>query len=829
MDGWLQDFRFSLRLIRRQWVTSLVIMVVLGLGIAANATIFLNFYAVELRPLPFESPEELMVLNTVEPKAGVLRGALSLQDLDDIESLGGDFAHLGRYTYEVFDVAPAAGTDTRAERIEASRISPELFPLLGVEPLLGRPFTAEEGQPGGPPVAILGYDLWQRSYQGDSAVVGQTVRVGGELHEIVGVMPEHFAFPVWHEIWTPLAVDSASSPRGHRAFGAVARFDDPASLPAAQAELDRLGLDLEAQYPESNDGYGFAVGAVRTMWMPAEAKIFQLAQLGAVMFVLLIVCANAANLALAQSTARQRETAVRASLGATRPRLLRQHFTESAVLAAGGGLLGVVGVFWGMEWMLSRVPVSLPFWIRFEFEPVILAYTFFLCCVVVLFFGTAPALRAVRRDLFGAFKGGGRGGAGVESNRLRRFLVAGELALSGVLLVGALLLVKSFVMLQLQDKGYETDRLASVRVSLGQEAGESEADSLARRSTYVGDALDRLAVLPGVGAVGATSHLPSSGNAFDTRFVRREVEAEGTTYDAQSERPATNVHSVAGDYLASLDVGWVRGRDFLPSETSMRIAPDSADVVLISQGLEEILWPGESALGQRLRWLTLEGPGPWMEVVGVVEDVAAPYQLVDSGGRIPNTQLYRPLRPALPSAVTFTLAMADGAAADTVLREARESLQRLDATLPIFEVMTVDRQLALVEWLPRWMGEIFSAFALFALVIAAVGAYGVNAFAVAQRRREMGIRLALGARPTQLVRQMMGGGLKVGLIGLALGMMMALPMAKVLSLLLFEVEATDPQVFGLVVTVLLLVVGVSSWGPARHAATVDPVRSLREE
>lgn len=822
MDGLLQDLRFAGRLIRRRWGTSLVIVLILGLGIAVNTTVFTNYYGAELRPLPFDEPDRLKVLMTTFPELGIENSSFSPLDVADLRAGSERLGALGEFTYEVLDFEPTSvGAAGNAERVEASRISVDLFQTLGVKPMLGRSFTAEEGLPGGARVAILGHDFWLRHFQGDPSVVGSTLRLDDVVHEVVGVMPEGFGFPVWHELWVPLALEPTDYPRDRRFVGLLTRLDHGVDPARAQEELDAIAARLATTYPETNEGRGFVIRPLRTLWMPPAASALQIAQLGSVMFVLLIVCANIANLVLAQTSSRHRETALRSALGASRSRLTRQLLTESSLLALVGGGLGILMSVWGVEWMMQRIPVSLPFWLRFDLEPVILLYALVISALSVIFFGAMPALRHAGVDVFEALRGGGRDGAGRDTNRLRRVLVVGELSMSVVLLVGALLMVQSFLNLHYQDKGYTSDGIATLRLSLERESyAENES-----RQAYLQRATEELAALPGVRFLGATSHLPSSGDGFGTRFVRREIEAEGRPLDERRDWPTTNVVGVGEGYLETLGIPLLRGRSFLPAEMASPPAEGADGAVLVSRGLAERLWPGESALGRRLR--PRDEEEGWWRVVGVVDDVAAPYQLVNPSA-VPGDQLYRPLVASVPGEVSFALAI-DGQEMASVFPALRQTLQGVDARVPLFELMTLDRMLARVGWIPRWMGEMFSIFAILALVIAAIGVYGVHAYAVSQQRREMGIRLALGARPGELAGRVVWGGVKQGLLGLVIGLALALPMSMGLSMLLLEVRAGDPRIFGSVALILLVTTALACWQPARRAARTDPMATLREE
>ncbi len=622
-----QDISVAFRVLRKRPGASAVVILTLALGIAVNATFFTFFNGMILHPLPFEDPEGLVYLSESQPKLGKSRQEISRPNLRDWQEESSVFAAIAPYANRSFNLH----TEEDPERVRGTKISSSLFPLLGVGPVLGRNFTEEDDRPGAAEVALISHTMWQRRFDAAPAVLGRTVHLDERVHEVVGVMPPEFRFENFSEVWTPLRLDTRDTARDNRWLTAIARLTPGVTAEKAQVEMGLIGERLEARYPETNVGWNVRVRPLRDAWLPPVTQLSSYIQQAAVFFVLLIVCANVANLMLAQATARRQETALRAALGAGRARLVRQFLTESTILAIIAGVLGTILALWGVVWVKELVLVPIPYWLHFELDAATLAYSLIVTLSAGLAFGLVPALRGTSIDLYDALKSGGSGRTedGTRGSRLRSLLVVSQFAMSLVLLVGALLMVKSIVRIQNVDVGYETERVLTLRMSL---TGESYREA-GRRSRFLNDALERISGINTVEAVGGVNYLPSSRNGYE----RVHLEAEGQVRERGEERFAT-YHSITEGYLESLEIRLSAGRDFTPEEIA-----GGRDVAILGASLAEQLWPTEKAgqaIGRRIR-LVREGESPWLRVVGVVRDVEPAYQFagLDSW---PETQLYVP-------------------------------------------------------------------------------------------------------------------------------------------------------------------------------------------
>ncbi len=504
LSDMIQDLSVAFRVLRKRPGASAVVILILALGIAVNATFFTFFNGMILHPLPFEDAERLVYLSESQPKLGKSRQEISGPNLQDWQEESSVFAAIAPYANRSFNLH----TEEDPERVRGTRISASLFPLLGVEPILGRNFTEEDDRPGAAEVALISHTMWQRRFDADPAVLGRTVHLNERVHEVVGVMPPGFRFENFSEVWTPLRLAPQDTARDNRWLAAIARLKPGVTAEEAQLEMELIGERLEGRYPETNTGWNVRVRPLRDAWLPPVTQLSSYIQQVAVFFVLLIVCANVANLMLAQATARRQETALRAALGAGRTRLMPQFLTESTLLAITAGVVGTILALWGVVWVKELVLVPIPYWLHFELDAATLAYSVLVTLSVGLAFGLVPALRGTGGDLHHALKsgGGGRADDGASGNRLRSLLVVSQFAMSLVLLVGALMMVKSIVRIQNVDVGYETERVLTLRLSL---TGESYRES-GRRGRFLNDALERISSISTVDAVGGVNYLPSS-------------------------------------------------------------------------------------------------------------------------------------------------------------------------------------------------------------------------------------------------------------------------------------------------------------------------------
>ncbi len=803
----IQDIRFALRVIRRNPVTSGVIVLTLALGIGANTAMFATFDVWVLRPLDFANPERLVTVYEFRTALGE-RSGVAPANLRDWQAASRSLDAFAAYDRHDFNLQ----VDDHPERVEGARVDAELFGLLGIEPVQGRLFQPEEDLANGPAVALISHTTWQRRYDFDPEVLGRTVRLDGKLHEIVGVMPPGFEFPEWAHVWTPLGLEEQATERERRLLSVVGRLAPGVSVDEAQAEMAGIAERLATTHPEANAGWGVRVLELRAQWVPPVIRLALWVSVILAGAVLLVICANVANLLMAQANRRRREVALRSALGASRKRLLGQTLTESLVLASAGGFLGAgFGSWWG-DWMMSWAPISPPYLFRFAVDDRALLYTLGVVVATALLCALATVVRSTGFDVGETLKsGGGRSMSSSGGRHLRRALVVGEFAVTMLLSIGALLMVKSFLLEQRIDLGYRTDGILTMRLSLDGPAYEDPD----RRVELVDEVLTRTSGLAGVEAAGIVDRLPVSHGGY----VRARLEAEGQPKEPGTE-PTAALHHVTRGYLETLELPLVEGRGFTAGE-----AKEGADVALVSQSLARQLWPEGSALGRRLRLVDGDEVS-WRRVIGVTGDVDPGHSMVE--GTWPRTQVYMPLGAAPATLVSFAVR---GDSADPLrwVPQIRDLIARVGPGVSVFEVMTLEQAIERVHWVSSLFSRLFVYYAMIALAIAALGAYGVLADSVAQRRREMGVRLALGARPGDLLQLVVRQGVVLGAAGVVLGMLMAIPTTRFLTSMLYEVSAGDPAVFGGVAILLLAVAWFAAYLPARRAARVDPMEVLRFE
>jgi putative ABC transport system permease protein len=803
MDSVLQDLRYAVRTLLKQRGFSFVAVLCLALGIGVNTVIFSVVNAILLRPFPYADPDALVSITEAPgregPRAG---GALSYPNYADYVAQTTSFTSVGSYAARTFTVLGAS----EAERVEGAFVSASMFPTLGIAAARGRGFETADDREGAPRVALISDALWERRYSRDAGVVGSAITVDGAPATVIGVLPPDVKFPGRADLWLPHARGIRPGDRGNHYLEAIGRLKPGVELARARAELEVIGRRLAERYPDENHDWVPRVVSLREAEVGESRPILLIMQV-AVLFVLLIACANVANLVLSRGTSRHREIAIRTTLGAARARVVRQLLTENLLLALAGGTLGAVLAGWGLDLVVALIPDTLPNWMRFTIDGRVLAFTLLVSLATGFAFGMAPALQVSRPDLTEALKDGARGaGAARSGRRVRSALVVAEMALSLMLLVGASLMMVSFLRLQSVDPGFDYRNTLSMQVALN----DSQYDSLVTRW----NALDRIATevsaLPGVRGAAAVSLTPlTSANATTGFYLDGEPLTPGGAHPAE-------VRSVSTSYFDVMGIRLLRGRGFSPQELA-----DSAPVTVINQTLAARHWPNADPIGKRIRW-GITTDDPLFTVVGVVADVkqrklGAPLQ---PQMYVPYTQY--PYR-------TMTLMVSGDRDPGSLATAVRAKVREVAPAVPLYGLETMRDIYRRSVWQERLLGTLFTSFAVLALVLAAAGVYSVIAYSVNQRTHEIGVRMALGAQRVDVFRLVVRSGVHLALVGVAIGAVGALAATRVLSATLFGVSPTDPVVFGGTALVLLATALVASYLPARRAASLDPVRALKND
>jgi putative ABC transport system permease protein len=807
MDTLMQDIRFALRTLAKAPMFTAMCVLCLSIGIGLNANIYSAVYAVFQRPFEYADPDRLLWIAERHEKRG----------WDDVSPAYQTFKDIQQQTPAI-DQAGAINrrslTITEGEeplRMQGALISWNLFPMLGVKPFLGRTFRRDEDAKGAPGTIILGYGIWETRFAGDSTVVGRSISINGAPHTVVGVMPKGFMFPELEQAWVPIAPILDGRPRDWREVSIVARLKPGVDLHTANTQLAAVSKRLESEFPVAYENWRSYAIPLREAFIDSETKLVIATMMGAVTFVLLIACANVANLLLARATARGREVAVRAALGAGKRRIVRQLLTESVLLGLISFPIGVAIAYWLLDVIIASIPEGdLPYYYVFKINGPVLLYTAAIAIGTGLVFGLAPALQSVRGNLQSALKDGGRGaGTGSGKSRLRTSFAIGQVALSMVLLVGAALFVRSFMNLRAKTGGIESANLLTMRLFMPGARYDS-AGPVARR---VEDVLRRVEALPGVVSAAASNLIPLSGGGAGW-----QLEIEGKPVASRSEAVGVFWTGVTAHWFSTLRVPFLAGRDFTEQE-----ARDSSRVAVINETMAKRFWPDADPLGRRFRSID-DTTGAWFTVIGVTRDFKDD-DLDDNEAMDPS--FFVPYRH-LWVRNTGLLVRADRD--PTQLTSAiRKAIRESDPTLPVFAVATMDQVRRDGMWAERLFGWMFAMFGIVALVLASVGVYGVIAYGVSQRTQEIGVRVALGAQPADVVRLVVRNGAVLALSGIAIGLLGAYGLTRVIQSLLVDVSSTDALSFVGVTLFLGAVALFASYVPARRATRVDPLTALRYE
>jgi len=806
MTAIARDLRFSLRMLRKHPALTAIVVLTLALGIGLTGSMYGIVHGA-LRDLPFKDADRLYHLETNNLSKGIESMEVTLHDFLDWREQQTTFEGLAAFYGGTVNLAGDGG---RPERYSGAYMTTNAFDLLRVAPLLGRTFRPGEDAPGAPPVAVIGHGLWQSRLGGDSGVIGRELRLNGRLVPVVGVMPEGFEFPIQHQVWLPLDLDPAEIERGEGpTLEVYGRLRDGVSADHAALEMATIAERLATAYPEVSEGVGSVIKPYTHEYVGREPRTLLKVMLGAVFGVLLIACVNVANLLLARGVERSREVAVRSALGATRRRVVAQLLTETLVLTTAGAVLGLGLAAAGIKMFSDAIaPTDPPFWIDVRLDPAVLAFVAGLTVVVSLVSGLVPALRATGGRVGEVLADESRGSSGLKVSRLSRGLVIAEVAVSCGLLVGAGLMVKSLVNLRTVDYPFSTD-LFTARVGLFESDYPEEADRL----RFYEDLERRLAELSGVRSAALTTTMPG----LESWRVRLGL--EGESYERDQDRPLARMQVVSAGYFDTLGVQPVEGR-LLTGEDRDGGPP----AVVVNRSFAASHFPGVSPLGRRLR-LGDAGDAdeePWRTVVGVVPDLkmSGPEDEEPQGLYVPRTQY---------DVRFMSIVLATAGPPLGVTEAVREAVTSIDADLPIYYVQTLEQAILRANWFYGVFGTIFMVFGVVALALAAVGLYGVMAFAVHRRTHEMGIRMALGARAADVLRLILRQGAWQVAIGLTAGVGLAALLARGLEVLLFDVEPWDLSVFVGIAALLAATGALACLVPARRAARVDPSTALRHQ
>ena len=806
----IQDFKFAFRQMLKRPGFTLVVVLTLALGIGANAAIFSVLDAVLLRPLPYDHPENLVMVWTRFTGIGLPNDQnwVSAPEFRDIQQLNRSFSDLAAMNSGAFNL----GVKGSPQRVAGTAISPNLFPMLGVRPVLGRDFLPEEAQPGREKELILSYTLWQRVFAGSPSAIGSTTRVDGVPYTIVGVMPRGFAYPSESEVWGPLAFspdDLSEDSRGSHGLEVLGRVKPGLSSAQLKEDMERVGQTMVEQhksYPYERYGFTLLTNSLLEETV-GDVKTSLWVLMAAVGLVLLIACVNVANLLLVRASERQQEMGVRMALGASGWRLARQLITESIVLAITGGLAGLAITPVALRWLMTLAAKSLPRAVGTTVDARALALMLAAAVATGLLFGLAPAMQAGSRRNWIALKSA-RTTEGGHSKRLRRVLVMVETAFSLVLLAGAGLLMRSFERILKVDPGFRPENVLTMRLALPDALyGKPE-----QQYGFYDRLLDRIRQLPGVSRAGAVSLLPLGGQG-----ASGTITVDSQSVPRESLNPEADQRTVTPGYFESMGISLVRGRYF-----DQRDSATAPPVAIVDETLAQTFWPNQDPIGKRLHVGGSRSKTPWDTVVGVVRHVRN--RTLEARSRV---EVYWPEEQRTRGAMAITILAAENPMnlAPTIQHE----VNTIDPDLPVYRVRTMTEVMGESVARRRLAMILLAGFAALALALASVGIYGVTSYVVAQSRQEIGVRMALGAARNDVLRLMMGQGMRPIAGGLIVGVVAALALTRMIGTMLFETRPADPLTLGGASLLLLGVAALAVLVPARRATRINPVEALRYE
>ena len=802
----MQDVGYGVRRLWKNPAITLAAVFALALGIGANTAIFSLINALVLRPLPYQNPDQIVLLSyslTEASPANFLDWRAQSQTLENISAINFWSANLTN--------------GSEPERLQGFQASASLFPMLGVKPFLGRTFTAEEEQPGNDNVVVISHGLWKRAFASNPNIISQTISLNAKNYTVIGVMPPDFQYYRPGEIWSPLAFTPEEAAR--RAPGnliVAGRLKPNVTMDQAQSEITTICRRLQQQYPQTNAGLNVRLMSLHEHLMgPMRPALLVL--LAAVIFVLMIACANVANLLLARAAARQKEIAIRLALGAGRFRIVRQLLTESVLLGLLGGIVGLLLAFGGLRFLNASIPPTGAGFLSqlngIDLDGRVLGFTLLISVMTGIIFGLAPALQISNPVLNETLKEGGRGNAGSrQGSRLRSILVISEVALALVLLVCAALMVTSFFRLLNVNPGFDPKNVLTMQTSLLQARYPEDAQV----NNFYKRSIDQIKTLPGVQYVGVTSNLPLGGSN-----KVRGIEIEGTPAPgAGQDVPSANYRMVSPDYFKAMGIPLVKGRLFTEQDNE-----NAPPVVIINNALAKRYLATGEPLGRLVRRVNPQAGGPafpWMQVVGVVEDIRHSALTAD-----PRPEMYVPFYQNASRDMAFVVRTQSDP--KSISAAVREQIYGIDKDQPVYNVKPMEEIVSGSAYLSRFSMSLLGIFAALALILSAIGIYSLISYSVTQRTHEIGIRMALGARPRDVLRLFVKQGMVLALIGVAIGAFVSFGVTRFLSSLLFGVSTSDVTTFAITASLLVLVVLVASYFPARKATKVDPLVAFRSE
>jgi len=805
ISEFIRDARVGLRSLLRTPAYTITTVVCAALGIGVTGAIVSASYSILVRPLPYPRDEQLVTIYADNPGRGYKNVNISWPDFIAWRDRNQTFSGIGIFTWNSNTVSGGSGD---AERVTGSEISPNLFAILDVRPAIGRLFLQNEDERGRAPVVLISHRLWLRRFGGDSALVGRTINVDGRAHTVVGVMSQGFNFPQSGDVWVPFKTDPALESHANRGYaGAIGRIKPGVTVEQARADLHRVDAQLAREFPNENDGWQAGVLTMRDDLVGELRRPLQVF-LVAVAMVLLTVCANLANLMLARGAARGREVAIRAALGASRGRIARQLMTESIVTAVLGGVIGVGIAWWGVRLLRFAFPdQSPPFYVKLGLDALAIGFIVLITLVTGILFGSVPALRTARANLDATLREGSRGaGTGLHRSRLRAALVVSEIALSVVLMVGAALLARSYKNLAGSDLGFDERHVLSARITLP----SSDYATRAEVANFYQRLLTDLRRLPGVVAVGSAQGIPFSG-----WNVQGEATVEGAPAPKRGEELVAHYQRVTPDYFKAIGVPLVRGRWFTDADR------DSLNpVIIVNELMVAKAFGGRDPIGKRMGG---SGSPHAATVIGVIKDFRH-YRLPEPMG----PAMYYPYA-SYPGWQQTVVIRTSHDHPQSVIPELRTAVRAIDKRVALYQVQTFGEVVSRSFWRQRLQGNVVSVFAVLALCLACIGLYGVISYAVAQRTRELGVRIALGASRGRVVWLVGRQSARLVLAGVAVGLLASYFAVGLLSSLLYGVRPTDPGTFALVPAILAIVAFLAAVIPAARAARVDPIIAMRSE